>query len=65
MIEANGFDNLDYVIQPTIDRSNKIQILLKELIPIEEKLKELGVTIEINYNQFLNLSLNDLTDSKL
>lgn len=56
MIESNGFDNLDDVIQPTIDRSNKIQVLLKELIPIEEKLSEFGIEIELIFNhQTLNL----------
>lgn len=50
-------------IQPTIDRINEILPLLEELIPIEKKLYELGVVIEINTNQLLNLSLNDLTDS--
>lgn len=52
-------------IQPTCDRIKEILPLLEELIPIEKKLSELGVVIEINVNQLLNLSLNDLTDSKL
>lgn len=52
-------------IQPTIDRINKIHPLLKELIPIEKKLAELGINIVIDCNQLLNLSLNDFTDSKL
>jgi len=65
MIEANGFDNLDDVIQPTCDRIKEILPLLEDLIPIEKKLSELGVTIVIDCNQLLNLSLNDLTDSKL
>ncbi len=59
--EANGYIPLN--IKPTCDRIKEILPLLEELIPIEEKLNELGVTIVMDCNQLLNLSLNDLTDS--
>ena len=57
--EPSGYIPLN--IQPTCDRIKEILHLLEELIPIERKLSELGVTIVIDCNQLLNLSLNDLT----
>lgn len=59
--EPNGYIPLN--IQSTCDRIKEILPLLEELTPIEEKLNKLGITIVIDCNQLLNLSLKDLTDS--
>jgi hypothetical protein len=54
---------LDSKIKYQLYKINKITPLIDELIPIEKKLNELGVTIEINLNQaFINLSTKDEID---
>ena len=46
-------------IQPTIDRLEKINKLLEQLIPLEQELENLGITIELKFNQTLNLSTKE------
>jgi hypothetical protein len=46
-------------IQPTIERLEKINKLLEQLIPLEQELENLGITIELKFNQTLNLSTKE------
>jgi hypothetical protein len=48
-------------IQPTIERAEKINKLLEQLIPLETELKEFGITIKLKFNQILNLSTKEDT----
>lgn len=62
--EANGYIPLN--IQPTCDRIKEILPLLEELIPIEKKLAEFGVIIELNTNHFfINISTKADIDLRL
>jgi hypothetical protein len=46
-------------IHPTIERIEKINKILKKLIPFEQELENLGITIELKFNQTLNLSTKE------
>ncbi|MFE3869593.1 hypothetical protein ACFX5E_16155 [Flavobacterium sp. LS2P90] len=50
---------LDSQIQPYLDNLNKIIPIIEELIPIEKKLNDLGITLQINFHHTLNLSTKE------